>query len=346
MMKKGIVGAGNWIQDRVKTIDRWPGVGNLCNILKEEAASGGGPANVLFDLRAADKNIPLYAAGKIGYDAPGDFIQEEIKKRNIDGQYMLRTDAAPTSFTDVMSGEGKRTFFHCRGANALLSFDDLCNIDVPAKYFYLAYLLLLDTLDSEDPVFGTQAVRLLDHIGKKGYETVVDFVSEAPEKFRAKVLPALPYIDHLIVNEVETASCSGDALRDEDGKLLWKKLPEAVKFLFSKGVRKTVVIHFPEGACAGTPDGRYIYVPSFHAEKKDIVGTNGAGDAFCAGVMYALHENWDLKDALVLGGAFSSFNLKSATASGGAVDLQTMLEFMKKGEFSPLPEGMQEADCQ
>ncbi len=345
-MKKGIVGAGNWVQDKVKTIDRWPGEGNLCNILKEEVSTGGGPANVLFDLRAADAALPLYAAGKLGDDAVGDYILAEIEKRNIDTAYMCRTAQAPTSFTDVMSGEGKRTFFHCRGANAQLSFEDLCDINVPAKYFYLAYLLLLDTLDSEDPQYGTQAVRLLDHLSKKGYETVVDFVSEAPKKFRAKVLPALPYIDHLIVNEVETASCWNETLRDADGNILWKKLPEAVKFLFARGVRKTVVIHFPEGACAGTPEGRYIYVPSVYADKKDIVGTNGAGDAFCAGVMYALHENWDLQDALKLGGVFSSFNLKSATASGGAVDLQTMLDFMKNARFSALPQGMTPADCQ
>jgi len=343
-MKKGIVGAGNWLQDKVKTIDRWPGEGNLCNVLKEEASTGGGPANVLFDLRAADADFPLYAAGRLGNDETGDYVLEEINKRNIDSRYMLRTATAPTSYTDVMSGNGKRTFFHCRGANAELCFDDLCDIDVPAKFFYLAYLLLLDTLDSPDPQYGTQAVRLLDHLGKKGYETVVDFVSEAPEKFRAKVLPALPYIDHLIVNEVETSSCTGDALRDENGNLLWQKLPAAVKFLFSKGVRKTVVIHFPEGACAGTPDGSYIYVPSVYADKKDIVGTNGAGDAFCAGVMYALHENWDLKAALNLGGAFSSFNLKSVTASGGAVSLQEMTEFLKTARYTPLPNGMESAE--
>ena len=61
-------------------------------------------------------------------------------------------------------GEGKRTFFHCSGVNAELCYDDLCGIDVPAKYFYLAYLLLLDTLDSADPEYGTQAVRLLKHM--------------------------------------------------------------------------------------------------------------------------------------------------------------------------------------
>lgn len=339
-MKKGIIGAGNWIQDRVKTIDRWPGEGNLCQVLKEEAAPGGGPANVLFDLQAADPALPLYAAGRVGKDSEGDYLLNEITRRGIDSRYMLRTDDR-TSYTDVMSGEGKRTFFHCAGANRSLCYDDLCNIDVPAKYFYLAYLLLLDTLDSPDAEYGTQAVRLLKHIQGKGYETVVDFVSEAPEKFRAKVLPALPYIDHLIVNEVETACCTREPLRDKNGKLLWQKLPDAVKFMFESGVKKTVVIHFPEGAAAGLPDGTYMYIPSFDIAKKDIVGSNGAGDAFCAGVLYGLHENWDLKKCLTLGGAFSNFNLHSATASGGAVSLDTMLKFMENAPLSPLPEGME-----
>lgn len=338
-MRRGIIGAGNWIQDRVKTIDRWPGEGNLCNITKEEAAPGGGPANVLFDISAADPALPLYAAGRIGTDGEGDYLLDEITKRGIDARYMFRTNGR-TSYTDVMSGEGKRTFFHCRGANAELCFDDLKDIDVPAKYFYLAYLLLLDTMDSEDPEYGTQAVRTLKTMQDKGYETVVDFVSEAPEKFRTKVLPALPYIDHLIVNEVETACCTGEALRDDDGKLLADKLPAAVKFLFDKGVKKTVVIHFPEGACAGLPDGTYLYVPSFYIAKDDIVGSNGAGDAFCAGVLYGLHENWDLKKCLTIGGAFSNFNLRSATASGGAVSLDKMLKFVETAKLSPLPENM------
>ena len=110
-MKKGIIGAGNWIQDRVKTIDRWPGEGNLCNILREEAAPGGGPANVLFDLSAADPSLPLYAAGRLGSDAEGDYMMNEIIRRGIDASNMIRTSGR-TSYTDVMSGEGKRTFFH------------------------------------------------------------------------------------------------------------------------------------------------------------------------------------------------------------------------------------------
>ena len=339
-MRKGIIGAGNWILDKVKIIDRWPGEGNLCNIIREIPATGGGPANVLFDINAADPELPLYAAGRIGSDANGDYIIAEIEKRNIDSKFMKRSAAAPTSYTDVMSGEGKRTFFHCRGANAEFCAEDMADIDVPAKYFYLGYLLLLDALDAPDAEYGTCAVRLLKTMQEKGYKTVVDFVSEAPEKFRASVIPALPYIDILIVNEVETACCCGFDLRDADGKLLWQKLPDAIDFLLESGVKETVVVHFPEGAGAKQRGGEYIYRPSCKITKAEIVGSNGAGDAFCAGVMYALHQDYPLDKALALGGASSNFNLRSATASGGAVSLKKMQELLENCQYEPLPEGM------
>ncbi len=338
MEKRGIIGAGNWIIDKVKTIDRWPGEGNLCNILSTVQAAGGGPANVLFDLAAMDPELPLYAAGLIGDDDDGNYLMQEIHRRGINADNMKRTDKYATSFTDAMSGNGKRTFFHCRGANAALDAADLVDISAPAKFFYLAYLLLLDRLDAADPDYGTVAAKLLAALRAKGYRTVVDFVSEAPEKFRRIVLPALPHIDVLIVNEIEAAACSDLELRREDGSLNHRNLPKAVDFLFEHGIHETVVIHFPEGAAARNQDGNFLYVPSCHIETADIVGSTGAGDAFCAGVLYALHQELPLEEALKLGSASSYFNLRSATASGGAVPLATMQEFLRDCQWNSAPQ--------
>ena len=117
MERKGIIGAGNWIVDNIKYIDRWAGEGNLCTITGQEMATGGGPTNVLFDIAAMNCGIPLYAAGRIGKDALGTYLLDEIKKRNINIENIILTDT-PTSYTDVMSGNGKRSFFCCRGSNA------------------------------------------------------------------------------------------------------------------------------------------------------------------------------------------------------------------------------------
>ena len=81
MERIGIIGAGNWIVDQIKQMDRWPGEGNLADIIREEPpAGGGGPNNVLHDLAAMDPSIPLYAVGRIGNDPAGEFLLAEARK--------------------------------------------------------------------------------------------------------------------------------------------------------------------------------------------------------------------------------------------------------------------------
>lgn len=183
-MRDGILAAGNWIADRVKSVDRWPGEGNLCSILAEERAPGGGPANILFDLAAMDSSYPLYAAGRIGEDADGDFLLAEAAKRGIDTSLLRRTPGVATAYTDVISSPGSRTFFHAAGADAFLCAADFDGAEAEAEFFYLGYLLLLRSLDMPDAEFGTGAARLLAAMRKRGFRTVVDFVSGSPDRFR------------------------------------------------------------------------------------------------------------------------------------------------------------------
>ena len=327
MERKGIIGAGNWIVDNIKYIERWTGEGNLCTILGQEMATGGGPTNVLFDIAAMNCSIPLYAAGRIGSDALGAYLLDEIKKRGIDTSNIIMTDT-PTSYTDVMSGNGKRSFFCFRGSNSEFDCADVEKIDFPAKWFYLGYLLLLDKLDSDDPEYGTRGARLLDMMQKKGYKTIVDFVSEAPEKFRKVVMAALPYIDALVINEVETGNTFGLETCNPDGTANIEEIRKAANLFLDNGVKEYVIIHYRDGAFGIDSKRNECVTKSFDVDK--IVGTNGAGDAFCAGVLYALHEEKSLEDMLRYGGASAIFNLRSASASGGAASLDEINAFLAK----------------
>ena len=132
-------------------------------------------------------------------------------------------------------------------------------------------------------------------------------------------------------------NCSGIELRKSDGTMNYANLPAAVDFLLANGVKETAVIHFPEGAAGRQKNGEFIYRPSCDIAKKDIVGSTGAGDAFAAGVIYALHQGWDLASAMELGGASSNFNLRDATATGGAVSLEKMQEFLKNCAYTEIP---------
>ena len=334
--RRGIVGAGNWILDTVKTIDRWPPEGELAQILSVDRAGGGGPCNVLFDLAALGTDLPLWGAGSLGDDANGAWLQNELAARKIDAAYMRRVSGTETSFTDVMSVGGKRTFFHRGGGNDRFDIADLDAIDVPAKIVYLGYLLLLPGLDAPDAEFGTRAARGLANLRKRGYLTAVDLVSGSPEKFMSVVPPSLPHTDIFVINEIEAGYLLGAAIRRADGSLDDGLLRQAAGKLLELGVRELAAIHFPEGSVAVARSGEYCEMASCDVAKSEIVGTNGAGDAFFAGLLYAYHEGKSLPDMLRYASASARFNLRHPTANLGAPTLAEIEAYIASPGF-PVP---------
>jgi sugar/nucleoside kinase (ribokinase family) len=67
---------------------------------------------------------------------------------------------------------------------------------------------------------------------------------------------------------------------------------------------------------------------------KYIAGTAGAGDAFCAGVLYGLHEGWDLQRCLLTGVCIAAASLAEATCTSGVKSLKTSLDLARKFKFA------------
>ncbi len=334
-MSKGIISAGNWIIDHVKIIDRYPEQGNLVNVLENIKGTGGCPYNVLMDLARLNTGLPLFAGGVIGDDTDGKFIINDLIKNSIDTQFMHTTKDSPTSYTDVMTEKstGARTFFHCRGANAILDVDHLLKIDAKATIFHLGYLLLLDKLDAADDRYGVTAARVLAELQKKGYKTSVDVVSEQSDRFSKVVKPCLPYINYLIINEIEAGQITGLNIREQD-KINGGNLKAAAKMLLEEGVQDHVVIHFPEGGYVLSASGQETSQPSYKIKPAEIRGSVGAGDAFCAGVLYGLHENWPMDKSLSFGNAMARFNLLKTTSTAGARPLNEIVEYMENAALN------------
>src|SRR5436190_6781728 len=115
--RTGVLAGGNWIVDAVKIIDTWPQQDALANIFSTCKGSGGSPFNVLVDLGLMGVSFPLAAVGLVGDDDNGAWIMEQCTRLGVDTAALQKTNAAPTSFTDVMTVQatGRRTFFHARG---------------------------------------------------------------------------------------------------------------------------------------------------------------------------------------------------------------------------------------
>ncbi len=330
--RHGILAGGNWIIDQVKIIDVYPQREQLANIRSQSQGTGGSPYNVLVNLAKLGAEFPLCGAGFVGKDDLGRHILEDCLRNKIDTRHLRVNASAPTSYTDVMTEKenGRRTFFHHRGANALWEGDDLNFQKIKARIFHLGYLLLLDALDAADPKFGTKAARLLAAAQAAGLKTSVDVVSEDSDRFSKIVNPALKHVDYCILNEIEAGKTTGFKIRKPDGELDTVALRHAAGALLQRGVRELVVIHFPEGGFARTRRGDDVWQASLNLPAKFIQGTAGAGDAFCAGVLMGLHEGWELSRCLLTGACVAAASLSDPTCTGGVKTLAASMSLAKK----------------
>lgn len=335
--RHGLLAGGNWIIDQVKIVDVFPQREQLANIRHQSQGTGGAAYNVLLNLAKLGAPFPLFGAGLVGNDTLGEEILENCARHKIDVKYLRATSEAPTSYTDVMTEvqNGRRTFFHLRGANALWTGEDLNFIRNKARIFHLGYLLLLDALDSTDGKFGTKAARLLAAAQHAGLKTSVDVVSEDSDRFARVVTPALKHVDYCILNEIEAGKTTGFKIRLPDGTLDTVALRHAAGSLLQQGVRELVVIHFPEGGFARTRKGEDVWQRSLKLPQKYIAGTAGAGDAFCAGVLYGLHEGWDLQRCLLSAVSAAAASLSDPTCTGGVKSLDSALALAKKYGHRP-----------
>jgi sugar/nucleoside kinase (ribokinase family) len=233
------------------------------------------------------------------------------------------------------AAHGRRTFFHARGANALWRGTDLDFQRTRPRIFHLGYLLLLDALDEPDAKYGTKAARLLATAQESGIRTSVDVVSEDSDRFPKIVVPALKHVDYCILNEIEAGKTTGFKIRPENSPLDLVALRHAAGALLQQGVRELVVIHFPEGAFARTRKGDDFWQSSLKLPSDYIAGTAGAGDAFCAGVLFGLHEGWDLPRCLMTGVCIAAASLSDPTCTAGVKSLSTSLGLARRFRFRP-----------
>jgi sugar/nucleoside kinase (ribokinase family) len=317
--RTGITAAGNFIIDHIKVVDLWPEEGMLSLIMEERRASGGCAYNVLKDLAKLEARIPLRGIGLISNDEDGRYIIDDLESHTIDGSMMRFMDGVITSYTDVITVKrtGNRTFFHNKGTSKFLDVSHFDFAEISSKIFHIGYILLLDTLDGPDPEYGTVMARLLKTAKESGLKTSVDVVSESSYRFNKIVLPALKYTDYLILNEIEAGRTTGHEIRKRSGELDAESLKGSLESLMKCGESELVCIHFPEGAFAAERGQKPHYVPSHLLPDGFIKGTAGAGDAFCAGMLFGIHEGWDLDRSMRFAAAMAAMCLTDMTTSEG-----------------------------
>jgi len=155
--------------------------------------------------------------------------------------------------------------------------------------------------------------------------TCVDLVSTDSDDFQAVVNATLPSIDYLFVNEVEAARASGLKVPNDANAWGKQEAMTAANRLLEQGVDKGIIVHSPQGALYLGQDGKSVWSVPEPVPKQAIVSSVGAGDAFCAGALYAIHEGWEFEQALQLAHRVAGASLKGRTATDAIPKLSEII---------------------
>ena len=315
--QSGIAVAGTILVDKINEIRAYPACGELTKISSLEKGVGGCVPNVALDLKKIAPDTNVLAIGKIGNDEDGQYVTNVLESGGVTVDFVV-DETDKTSFTEVMSViNGQRTFFTYPGASSTFGLSDINFDDLSVKILHLGYFLLLDKVDQGDGLL------ILKKAKELGIKTSIDLVSENSDRYKL-VLSCLPYIDYLIINEVEAGKLTGIEPTNEN-------LETTARNLIEMGVNEKVVIHKPELAVCLSKD-EYTVVPSYKLPDGYIKGTTGAGDAFCAGTLIGIHEDWANEKILEFASACAVMALGKADATSGLVTMEEIKEFCSQFE--------------
>lgn len=315
MQRHGILAAGIFLVDYIKIIDDYPAEDMLTIIRSQTRSNGGEPYNMVKNLSLMEAGFPIQAAALLGDDDNGRWILDDLQAHGVDTTFVHFSRECGTSYTDVMTNRknGRRTFFHDPGTNALFDGKQIDFTATSAKILHLGQLMIMETMDSFAEDGETYASHLLARATAAGLITSIDLVSTEHPRFRDIALSALRHTDYAIINELEASRILGRSVSEDSVE----DLAAATAELVALGARRAAIIHTARGGFLTTADGRFISRPSPSLEEGYIRGANGAGDAFATGFLHGIHEDWPLEECLRMAIGAATACLSHPTPSDG-----------------------------
>lgn len=325
--RRGFIAGGTWCLDRNRRIDAWPREDSVGIAWGLEERGGGPACNLAIDIKRLDPSMPVETIGLVGSDAAGRKLIAEAARAGLDRRQLQVSRRAPTHTTEAFVSEasGLRTHISDLGVAALLTPDHFDFSRTSARVLHLGLPGIHPKMDAPWRGEPNGWASVLAAARAAGLQTNLELCTVTPERLRGLILPCLPHLDTLIVNDSEIGALAGRAA-SPGGRADAAACKAAAAAVLERGAMRLVAVHFPEGAIAVTRRGDTVFVPSVRVPAEAIVGPNGAGDAFAAGFLYGLHEAWTLEDSLWLGHAAAACSLRTAGTTDGVPSWRQCLE--------------------
>lgn len=286
-----------------------------------ERTAGGAPANVAAAVAKYGRRAVMIT--KLGEDAFGDYLQEQLQLAGVETDKIIRTKEANTGLAFVSlktNGEREFSFYRKPSADLLLSEDE-----IDSEWFDQGDILHFCSVSLVESPMKAAHRRAIMMMKEKG--GLISFdpnvrlpLWEDPFKCREAIHEFLPLANLVKVSDEELEFITGE-----------KGIEEAIASLFVGSVQAVIYTKGAAGAELFTKEEKWTS-PGFSVTVQD---TTGAGDAFIGGFLYMLLDSNVTPTNLV-----KTLNINAreilpfANASGA-------LTATGKGAISALPEKAQ-----
>ena len=279
MQPPSVICAGILVADLfVPPLERFQG-GDLVVTEDFLVQPGGCAANTAISL--AKLGVSVSVVGKLGMDIFGDAVERDLQTSGVRTDALRRSSTHGTSKTVILPVIGEdRRYIHTIGANADLTVDDISPVSHAGTSICTGRLLRAS--QAREP---QRIATLLNSMRENRIRTMLDIVVPASTDHPSldDLQPILPFIDVFMPNIEEAAMLTGET---DPGK-------QAELFLHA-GCNIAIITRGKDGALLMNAH-ETLEAPAFPVE---VVDVSGAGDAFVAGFIVGLLEQWSLADSL------------------------------------------------
>ncbi|WP_078411863.1 carbohydrate kinase family protein [Priestia abyssalis] len=248
----------------------------LKDVLSFERAPGGAPANVAAAVAKYGGSASMIT--KLGKDAFGDFLLEQLQEAGVQTDKITRTKEANTGLAFVsLREDGERDFSFYRNPSADLL---LTEEEIDESWFENGDILHFCSVDLVESPMKQAHRKAIQFVKEKG--GIISFDPNVrlplwndPEECRTTILEFIPMAHLVKISDEELEFITGIA-----------DVEEAIRSLFTGDVKAVIFTKGANGADVYIRDKKYEST----SYRVDVQDTTGAGDAFIGGVLYKLLE--------------------------------------------------------
>ena len=316
-MGQGITIVGSLNADLVVAVRRLPAPGETVTGNDFRVFPGGKGANQAYAAaRLAAGALPVRMVGRVGSDAYGGWLRQNLASAGVDVTHVGMVDGQPTGLGLItVDAAGQNQIVVVPGANGAF---------VPAvlsEAHHAVHGAAIVLLQLEVPL---PTVQTAARVAKEGGAQVI--LDPAPARALADML--LRSVDYVTPNESELAVLTGGSAQTT---LRRSEAVTRARQLIARGARKVLVKMGRQGALLVTDSTEQLF-PAFAV---DAIDTTAAGDAFNAGLAFGLAQGQPEAEAVRFASATAAL---CVTRAGAQPSMPTRAEVEDLIARSPMHE--------